>query len=156
MLKLTHLAGFAVGGGPDTTPAPIDFTDIADAGVTASAGTNVVTVTGISVPITLRLTLSDGMSALHVVHVYRDGVQVAEGTAGTTVDVTIANNQTLQFIFTNAQDNTLWSGIATLTNLSNAGATLDTFAYDLQDTGTGGGGGGGGGWGGGGWGGDPP
>jgi hypothetical protein len=79
---------------------------------------------------------------------------VAEGTSGTTIDVTVANNQTLQFIFTNANDNTIWSGTATLTNLSDAGATLDTFTYSLQDTGTGGGSGGGGA--GGGWGGDPP
>lgn len=152
MLKLTHLAGFSVGGGPAATPDPIDFNDIADAGVTASAATNVVTVTGIGVAIVLRLTLSDAMSAQQTVEAYRDGVLVAEGASGTTIDITIANNQTLQFIFTNALNTVLWSGIATLTNLSDAGAVLDTFAYDLQDTGTGGGGGGGGG----GWGGNPP
>lgn len=150
MLKLTHLAGFAVGGGPAATPDPIDFNDIADAGVTASAATNVVTVTGIGVAIVLRLTLSDGMTALQTVAAYRDGVQVAQGTSGTTIDVTIANSQTLQFIFTNAANETFWSGIATLTNESDASTVLDTFAYDLQDTGTGGGGGGGG------WGGNPP
>lgn len=153
MLKLTHLLGFGVGGGPDATPDAIDFTDIADAGVTASAATNVVAVTGIGGAITLRLTLSSDMTDLKVVHCYVDGLAVAEGTAGTTIDVTVTNNRTLQFIFTNADDNTIWSGTATLTNLSDAGATLDTFAYSLQDTGTGGGGSGGGG---GGWGGDPP
>lgn len=152
MLKLTHLAGFAAGGGPGVVPDPIDFADIFDAGVTATAGTNVVTVTGITVAITLRLTLSVAMSPLKVVEVYRDGSLFALGSSGTTVDVTIANNQTLQFIFTNADDNTTWLGTATLTNLSDAGQTLDTFGYSLQDTGTGGGGGGGGG----GWGGDPP
>jgi hypothetical protein len=150
MLKLTHLSGFGVGGGPAATPDPIDFNDIADAGVTASAATNVVTVTGIGVAILLRLTLSDGMSTLQTVEAYRDGTMVAQGTSGTTIDVTIANSQTLQFIFTNAVHETIWSGIATLTNLSDAGAVLDTFAYDLQDTGIGGGGGGGG------WGGNPP
>ncbi len=154
MLKLTHLAGFGVGGGPDATPDAIDFTDIADAGVTASAATNVVTVTGIGGSIALRLTLTADMTASQVVHAFVDGLQVAEGTSGTAIDVTVANNQTLQFIFTNANDNTIWSGTATLTNLSDAGATLDSFAYALQDTGTGGGTGGPGG--GGGWGGDPP
>jgi hypothetical protein len=144
MLKLTNLAGFAAGGGPDVVPAPIAFDDIVDAGVTATAATNVATVTGISVAIVLRLTLSAAMSALKTVQVYRDGLFVVEGTSGSTVDVTIANNQTLQFIFTNAEDNTLWSGAATLTNLSDAGATLDTFAFELVDTGQGGGGGGGG------------
>lgn len=97
MLKLTHLAGFAAGGGPGVVPDPIDFADIFDAGVTATAGTNVVTVTGITVAITLRLTLSVAMSPLKVVEVYRDGSLFALGSSGTTVDVTIANNQTLQF-----------------------------------------------------------
>ncbi len=153
MLKLTHLLGFGVGGGPDATPDAIDFTDIADAGVTASAATNVVAIAGIAGAITLRLTLTADMSDLKVVHAYVDGLAVVEGTSATTIDVTVANNQTLQFIFTNADDNTIWLGTATLTNLSDAGATLDTFTYTLQDTGTGGGSGGGGG---GGWGGDPP
>ena len=149
MLKLTHLAGFAVGGGPDATPDPIDFVDIADAGVTASAGTNVVSITGIDTTITLRLTLTSAMAAQQIVHVFRDGIEVATGVAGTTIDIDVANNQTLQYFFTNAADNTTWSGTATLTNLSDAGATLDSFTYLLQDTGTGGGFGGGGGGGGG-------
>ncbi|MFM9863663.1 MAG: hypothetical protein ACKVRO_08650 [Micropepsaceae bacterium] len=143
MLKLTNLSGFAAGGGPDATPDALAFGSIFDAGVTASAATNVATVTGLGVAIALRLTLSSDMTDLQVVHVYVNGLQVAEGTSGATIDVNVANNQTLQFIFTNADDNTIWAGTATLTNLSDAGVTLDTFDYWLQDTGLGGGGGGG-------------
>lgn len=140
MLKLNHLAGFAAGAA-DVTPNAISFTDISDIGETASAMTNAVTISGIDVTITLRLTLSAGMSLTNIVDVFRNGVAVGQGTSGTTLDVTITNGQTLEYAFTNVADATTWSGTATLTNLSDAGATLDTFAYSLQGTGAGGGGG---------------
>lgn len=156
MLKLTQLVGFGAGGAPDVTPEPINFSDVADAGVTASAGTNVVTILGIDTAITLRLTLTSAMTALQSLHVYREGVEVTSGTSGVSIDVTVSNGHSLQYFFTNAEDNTTWSGTATLINLSDGGATLETFGYSLQDTGTGGGGwwGGGGGEGGAGW--NPP
>jgi hypothetical protein len=137
MLKLTQLAGFGSGGGgTDATPDAIDFNNIADAGLTASAGTNVATITGIDTTITLRLTLTSAMSGLRVVSVYRDGGFVSQGSSGSTIDVTMTNGQTLQYFFTNAQDLTTWSGTATVSNLSDGGATLDTFTYSLQDTGS--------------------
>lgn len=136
MLKLTQLAGFGSGGGgTDATPNAIDFNNISDSGFTASAGTNVVTITGIDTTITLRLTLTSGMSGLRVVTVYRNGAFVSQGTSGTTIDVAMTNGQTLQYFFTNSQDASTWSGTATVTNLSDGGATLDTFTYTLQDTG---------------------
>ncbi|NOT41027.1 MAG: hypothetical protein HOP13_11085 [Alphaproteobacteria bacterium] len=144
MLKLTQLAGFGAGGSVDVTPNPISFSDIFDAGVTASVATDVVTIAGINASITLRLTLTSSMSPSQTVDVYRSGAYVTTESSGTAIDIAIANNQTLQFVFTNAEDNTLWSGTATLANLSDANATLDTFAYTLQDTGSPGGGGGGG------------
>lgn len=145
MLKLTQLVGFgAGGGGADKTPGPIDFVDIADAGVTASAATNAVTISGIDVPITLRLTVSQPMTDERTVSTYRDATLVGTANTGSTTDVVVSNGQTLQYIFVNAQDNSFWTGTATVTNVTDANATLDTFAYDLQDTGSGGGGGGGG------------
>lgn len=135
MLKLTQLAGFAAGNA-DVTPDPIAFTDISAIGFTAAASTNVVAITGIDVQIALRLSLSSGMSLDRVVDVFRDGAPVAQGVAGTTLDVAVANGQTLQFTFTNTTDNTTWSGTATVINLTANGATLDTFAYTLQDTGS--------------------
>lgn len=64
MLKLTQLVGFASGGGggTDATPNAIDFNDISDAGITASAFTNVVTISGIDTTITVRLTVTSAMS----------------------------------------------------------------------------------------------
>ena len=142
MLKLTQLAGFT-GGASDVTPNPINFNDIADSGESPSALTDTVTIAGIDVTITLRLTLNTAMSPLNIVDVFRDGQAVGQGTTGTALDVTIANGQTLAYAFTNAADNTNWSGTATLTNRSDGNAVLDTFAFSLHDTGAGGGGGGG-------------
>ena len=62
--------------------------------------------------------------------------ELGSGSSGTTVDVAMTNGQTLQYAFTNAQDITTWSGTATVTNVSDGGATLDTFAYTLTDTGS--------------------
>lgn len=140
MLKLNHLSGFG-GGASDVTPAPVAFADIAEIGAPPSALTNTVTIAGIDVTITLRLTLSAGMSFLNIVDVFRDGVAVGQGTSGSTLDVTIANGQTLHYAFTNAADGTTWAGTATLTNRSDNNAVLDTFAYSLQHIGGGGGGG---------------
>jgi hypothetical protein len=137
MLKLTQLIGFGTGGGgTDATPDAIDFNDISDSGFVASAFTNVVTISGIDTTITLRLTLTVAMSSVRTVDIYRNGSYVGSGTSGTTVDVAMTNGQTLQYAFTNAQDNTTWSGTATVTNLSDGGATLDTFTYTLIDTGS--------------------
>ena len=137
MLKLTQLIGFGAGagGGTDATPDAIDFGDIADSGFIASAFTNAVTISGIDTTITLRLSLTSGMTSLRVVDVYRDGAFVTEGSSGSTIDVSMTNGQTLQYAFTNSQNSTTWSGTATVTNLSDGGATLDTFTYTMTDTG---------------------
>lgn len=140
MLKLTQLIGFGSGGGGgiDVTPNAINFVDISDSGVVASASTNAQMISSIDATITLRLTLTVGMTSQWVVDVYRDGLFAAQGSSGTTVDVTITNGQTLFYNFTNSLDNTTWAGTATVTNLSDGGAVLDTFAYTLVDTGSGG------------------
>lgn len=154
MLHLMQLAGFgAQSAAADVTPNPIAFSNIADAGLVATAQTNAVTITGIDASITLRLTLTSPMSPDRTVDAYRDGVLAGQGTAGSTLDVTVTNAQTLHYAFANAADLSTWSGTATLTNLTDASATLTSFTYTLQDTGSGGGGGGGGGEGGGG---EPP
>lgn len=137
MLKLTQLIGFGGdGGGTDVTPDAIDFIDISDSGFTASAFTNVVTISGIDATITLRLTLTSAMSGFRTVDVYRAGTYVTTGSSGATLDVTVTNGQTLQYAFTNAQDNSTWSGTATVSNVADGGVTLDTFTYTLTDTGS--------------------
>jgi hypothetical protein len=137
MLKLTQLAGFGSGGGgTDATADAIDFNDISDGGFVASAATNVVTITGIDTTITLRLTLTAAMTGSRTVIIYRDSAFVTTGSSGTTIDVAMMNGQTLQYFFTNSQNLSTWSGTATVSNLSDGGATLDTFVYTLQDTGS--------------------
>lgn len=137
MLKLTQLVGFGGGGGGvDATPNAIDFNDISDTGFVASAFTNAVTITGIDTTVTLRLSLTSGMSGLRTVDVYRDASYVTTGSSGTTVDVTMTNGQTLQYGFTNQQDGTNWSGTATVLNISDGSAVLDGFTYNLFDTGS--------------------
>lgn len=138
MLKLTQLIGFGsgAGGGTDVTPDAIDFGDIADSSFIASAFTNAVTISGIDTTITLRLSLTSAMTSLRTVEVYRDSTFVTQGSSGNTIDVSMTNGQTLQYAFTNSQNNTTWSGTATVTNLSDGGATLDTFTYTMTDTGS--------------------
>lgn len=139
MLKLMQLAGFGSGGGgTDATPDAIDFDDIADTAPDAAAATNIVTVSGIDTTITLRLTLTTNMTGQRVVSIYRNGAFVAQGSSGTTLDVSVTNGQTLQYAFTNVQDNSTWSGTATVSNLTTGGTVLDTFGYTLIDTGSGG------------------
>jgi len=137
MLMLTRLTGFGAGGGGiDATPDAIDFADISDSGFTASAFTNVVTLSGIDTTITLRLTLSVGMSAERTVVAYRNGAFVIAGSSGTTLDVALTNGQTLQYAFTNAQNLSTWFSTATLSNLCDGGQVLDTFTYTLTDSGS--------------------
>ena len=149
MLHLTQLAGFAAqSAAADVTPDPITIPNIADAGFVASAQTITAAITGIDAGVNLRLTLSSAMSPERTVEVYRDGTLAGQGAAGSTIDVTLINTQTLHYAFSNATDLTTWSGTATLTNLTDANTILASFTFNLQDTGSGGGGGGGGG--------DPP
>jgi len=138
MLTLTQLIGFGSGGGggTDATPNAINFFDISDVSLDPAAVTNEVTISGIETTITLRLTLTSGMTGDRYVLIYRNGVFATYGTSGTTIDIDLTNNQTLQYAFGNSQDLTTWAGTATVSNLTDGGAILDTFAYSLQDTGS--------------------
>ena len=141
MLHLTQFAGFgAQSAAADVTPNPINIPNIADAGFVASAQTITAAITGIDAGVNLRLTLSSAMSPERTVDVYRDGTPAGQGTAGSTIDVTLTNTQTLHYAFSNAADLTTWSGTATLTNLTDANTILASFTFNLQDTGSGGGG----------------
>lgn len=151
MLTLTSLCGFAaITAEPDMTPDPFTWPPLSDAGFVASAMTPLVTISGLSIPVTLRASVSVPLSAQRTLAVLRDGALVAEASAGSAIDFTIGNGQSLQIALTNASDLTTWSGTLSLNNLSGAGSLLATCPFSLQDTGSGGGGGGGGG------GGEPP
>jgi hypothetical protein len=140
MLTLTQLIGFGSGsgGGTDATPDAINFTDVSDTGITASGATNDVLFTGIDTTITIRVTLSAAMGSGRTMAVYRNLAFVGSAASGTTLDVTVTNGQTLTYAFTNTLEATVWSGTATVTNLSDLSTTLDTFLYYLEATGGGG------------------
>lgn len=146
MLVLTSLCGFAAAAADqDITPDPFSWPPLSDAGFVASALTPPVTISGISIPVTLRASVTVPLSAQRTLAVLRDGIQVAQASSGFAADFTIGNGQTLQIALANASDLTTWSGTLSLTNQSGAGALLATCPFTLQDTGSGGGGGGGGG-----------
>ena len=145
MLCLTQFCAFGVSNPADLVPDPFSLSDLNDAGFVASARTNIITLTGISSPITLRLQVTSPMSTARVLTIFVDGSEVVLATSGTQADFAIANGQTLQIEMSNAQDVSTWSGTAALSNLSSANTLLASFAFSLQDTGSGGGGGGGGG-----------
>lgn len=151
MLQLTQLAGFGAEAlASDVTPNPVFITDLAAAGFVATALTNAIVISGINAPVMLRFSLTTTLSAARTITVFRDSVPVAVGDAGNAVDVQVTNGQALQAELANALDLTTWAGTVSLINLTDANAILATFAFSLQDTGSGGGGGGGGAGGGGG------
>lgn len=146
MLVLTSLCGFAAAAAdPDVTPDPFSWPPLSDAGFVASVLTPPVTITGITIPVTLRASLSAPLSAQRTLAILRDGIEIARAGAGSAIDFTIGNGQVLQIALSNASDLTTWSGTLSLTNQSGAGALLASCPFTLQDTGSGGGGGGGGG-----------
>jgi hypothetical protein len=146
MLQSTQLAGFGAQAlTADVTPNAISISDLSAAGFVATALTNAVTISGINAPITLRFATSTPMTLARTLTVFRDGTPVLVGDSGNTIDVTVTNGQVLQAELANALDLSFWAGTVSLINLTDANTTLATFAFSLQDTGSGGGGGGGGG-----------
>lgn len=151
MLSLTSLCGFAATTeGPDTRPDPVTWGPLDNAGFVASAMTPPAAITGIAVPVLLRVAVSTPLDTTRTLTVLRDGLPVATATAGSTLDVTFADGQVLQVELANAADLTTWSGTLSLANLSDGATVLAACSFRLQDTGSAGGGDGGGGGGGGG------
>ena len=146
MLRINALSGFgAIADGPDVTPDAFTWPDMNSAGLVATAMTPSVTISGVSIPVTLRASVNTPLSPSRTLTVLRDGVPVVTATAGTSADAIFSSGQSLQIELANAIDLTLWAGTLTLANLSDAGAILATCGFSLLDTGSGGGGGGGGG-----------
>lgn len=146
MLSLTNLCGFAsAADGPDVRPDPVSWPPLDNAGFVATALTPAVAITGIAVPILLRVAVSTPLDATRTLTVLRDGLPVAEATSGSALDVTFADGQVLQVGLANAADLTTWVGTLSLANLSDGATALAACSFRLQDTGSAGGGGGGGG-----------
>ncbi len=137
MLRLTQLAGFGVAAGGDRTPNAIDLGNISATATEpndAVATNAAVAVSGINEAITLRITLTAAMSGTRIVEALVNGAVAATGNAGTTLDVVVNDGQTLAYRFSNTINSVggggnTWSGTATVTNVSDGDAVLDTFTY---------------------------
>lgn len=119
----------------DATPSAIDWTDTGNGVGTGIGSTNTPTISGIDVPITLRLSWTVSGNPLAAMYVSVNGSAAASG-ATSPLDFVVSNGQTVGFSYTNFTgyfyDTVSTSGTATVTNLTDGGATLDTFTYDVS------------------------
>ncbi len=118
---LASLAGGG-GGGSDVTPAPLDWTD---AFGDIIAHTNSQTITGITTPISLAAGASGGGN----LHYSLNG-----GSAGYLGAFAVAAGNTLIWSILNTGTAAV-SGTVTITNVSDGGATLDSFNYTATGVG---------------------
>lgn len=141
--------GNAAGGG-DVTPTSISgsFNDVVVTNGSGIETTNEVTIAGITSPIVVRFAWTSTSSSPTKARIMKNGAAVQ--TYGLTyVEVTCINGDKLKWetyaAYTHPAGN-YDTGTVTVTNQSDGGATLDSFAFACQYVRTGGGGGGGGGY----------
>ena len=123
------------GNDRSVTPAPAwaNITDTQESPTNATATTNTDTIDGITGSVSLLITLTQAMSSTRTLAIIVDGATVTTENTGTTVEFIVAPGATVSFKFTNTDNSDqIWSGTATVTNLSDGGATLDTFTYSLH------------------------
>lgn len=119
---LTGLGTGSGGGssGSDVTPDAINWTDATGANFGV---TNKQTISGINAPISLQVNRT-GVALLYYIKNGASAVNVANGGV-----VVVVDGDTLAWsIGTNG---TSVSGVVTVTNQSDGGATVDTFNYDI-------------------------
>lgn len=117
-----------VSTGSDVTPAAVNWTDITS--FSSPATTNTVSITGINTPVTFRAAWTGNIKGRWI----KNGAEQPSGASPR--DVTINNNTTLAFRLTLETEPGAASGAVTVTNLTDGGAAVDTFAYYVEDTGT--------------------
>jgi len=113
------------GGGSSVTPATIEWTDIsASGGVPTTGSTNTQTISGITSAVVFQVNWT-GTATLS--YVQNSGAPVSITSGGT---LTVSNGDTLAFV---ASDSTAGTntGIITVINNTDSGATIDAPAYSL-------------------------
>lgn len=130
-------------GGGDVTPSAMNWTDLA---VTSGSGVETtieVTVAGITSPITLRAAWTSSSASPTKGYWIKNGVAV-QAPQLTPVEVTAILGDKLKWAayaaYTHPTGN-YDTGTVTVTNLSDGGASIDTFAFACQYVRSGGGGG---------------
>jgi hypothetical protein len=120
-------SGFPELPASDVTPDALNWNTISTAG--SSGSTNTQTISGINTTITLRVTYNRDDEAYTLV-TYVNGSSVGGATAPSNYTFTVNNGDTVYFFASGGQTD---NSSATVTNVSDSDAVLDTFGIDLQN-----------------------
>lgn len=115
------------GGGTDVTPNAVNWNNIDTGG--SSGQTNTQTISGIDTTITLRVTYTRDDEAYTLV-TYVNGTSVGGAQAPSNYTFTVSNGDTVYFFATGGETR---DSSATVTNVSDSNAVLDTFGINLND-----------------------
>lgn len=111
--------------GSDVTPTAVNWANISES--TTGTGSNATqTIAAIDAPITLRASWTSSGST-PTLYVYRNGALLASSSTS-PIDFTVSVGQTVNFAVSVPSSGSA-SGTVTVTNQSDAAATLDTFTY---------------------------
>jgi hypothetical protein len=120
-----------VSTGSDVTPGAANWTNITN--YRGSGTTNSQTITGLDTPVTFRASWTTSGDT-NIGYWTKNGVAEAAGVSPR--DVVINNNTTLTFTVETLATPASTSGTVTVTNLSDGGASIDTFTYLVEDMGS--------------------
>lgn len=122
-----------VSTGSDVTPDALNWGNISQTGTgsAVSATTSALAIAGIDTPITLRAswdTFGDGNRGAWV----KNGVTQGGGSAPLDVTVNVGDTLAFRMALITGPTPESSSGTVTVTNVSDSGAAIDTFTYNLE------------------------
>jgi hypothetical protein len=111
----------------DVTPNAVNWNNISSGG--SNASTNTQTISGINTTITLRVTYTRDDEAYTLI-TYVNGTSVGGAQAPSNYTFTVSNGDTVYFQAVGGETD---DSSATVTNVSDGNAVLDTFGIDLNN-----------------------
>lgn len=126
---------FASGGGSDVTPGAMDWDNITPTNVFGEELTNIETVAGIDAPSQFRATWTSTSSNPSAGCWIKNGVR--QGMVLSPAYVNVVAGDTLQFVLNSfltaaPSSGNYDTGTVTVVNLTDGGASIDTFTYTVQ------------------------
>lgn len=126
-------------GASDKTPNAVNWTNISagDSPPATNGTTNTQTISGINVPIQLKVTWPSASSSSGSFSVYVNSVlsTTADDTSLTTSNFTVVSGDTVYFEASLSDPvSATWNTTMTVVNVSGGNTTLDTFTTDLTIT----------------------
>ena len=118
----------STGPTPDPTPNAVNWNDIGTAA--GNATTNIQTISGINVTITLRATFTEDRDNYTLQAVVNGSAVGSPVSSPSNFTFTVVSGDTVQF---NAVGGETRDSSATITNVSDGDAVLDTFGISLQE-----------------------